>query len=117
MGEQKLLRRFVFWSALALGLSFAVQFATAEDPNALLAAIAAFGGAAFLLVGRRPESQDELRRSRVLSLAIIIAFVALAALLTAFPLEPRANTAFMSVLLGAILAWVLWRQFGRRRQP
>jgi uncharacterized membrane protein HdeD (DUF308 family) len=115
LAEHRLLRLFLLLTSLALGLRFVVEFAATVDPTSLLAGLAALMAAVFVLIGRRPETEDELRRNRIASVGIVLGFVALAVLLTAFPLSPRANTSVMSALLGGIVLWVLWRQLAHRR--
>ena len=113
--NEEVLRKIVFWSGLAIGLSFLVQAAATASPALLLGGVAGILGAMFIMFGRRPDSAEERRRNQILSVGIIIAFVTLGVLLTAFPVSPKANTVVMTVVLGLAIVWAMWRQFGHKR--
>ena len=117
MKDQEHFRRIAFWAGIATAATLILQFAVASGSSfALLGAVAAVLGAAFVLTGPRPESVRELRRNRLQAMAVLAAFGIIAAVMIALRMPDQVIAALALGMIATGALWGAWRQFARRRR-
>jgi Mn2+/Fe2+ NRAMP family transporter len=88
----------------------------ARAPGLFLAGLGSVVGGTLVSRAGPVRSEHELRRDRILSLAIVLAFVVLSVMLAALELSERAAMVLMSVLLVLATTWALLRQTAERNR-